>query len=703
MQQLIGFFNLMRSIFSLLPSLSPAKRIAIALTLVMLIGLTAYAWKQYGTQANVKLYSGRQLSQTELGVIETALGRAGLNCYEIVDQRIEIPRSQRAAVLKAIDDANATPKSFVQLSHSNTTYSPFLTGAQQRNIQKVAKQEKICAMIREIQGIADVMVEYDETRTESFPRTVYRTAAVTVRPDGDQHLQTHEIETVLSTVQRAVAGLEVEDIVVIDGNSGIAHDWNSLQQQPIEVQDHDAIKAQYEAEWKSKIEEALVNYPEADIAVDIECDQIVMNLNSTSPVQENANRYASTTGRIGAELQVAGDIRASIRSETNAQTAPLRNAESGDGVAQPKRFHYPLIQPHMQNSSQEELPIAAAVASDSFAQAGSNGVARVSDYSPVLPKAARNIRLVSAEVPAAIPTATTSRPGTHSVLKYVPQFASVSIEVPESQIFQLAQSHNRKNLKATIARNDANDDSETISADQIRPTKKQMALCFAKVKSDIVRRVAPLLPQTANAIEKNSIAVTLRNDLHASVASTESTSNSIGQLIQRFLSKNGSILAIPLLCLVGWVILKATRKSPNDQQLEQQERILQMLDQHVYVPPPRTGSTLTANDENRSPNNDPAVAQSKTETKKSRTQPTKRSIPEVHSYPKAKSASAADTSPVVNSVHDPDREVELGVADVNAVVEPEREIGLSKEIIEMIQRDPRASIGAFRSWLKETT
>ena len=258
---------------AIMKSANPAARIIALIGLLLAVGIGSYCYNLRGGGEKVCLFGGCDLSATELAAVETALGKAGESDYEVIDNRILVPQDRRAAALRAIDESGAMPKSITGYDSQKSTFAPFSTGQQQRNLDKAKKQEKICAMIREIQGIESVLVEYDETRSEGFPRTTQHTAAVTVRPVGGRHLEPYEIKAIRATVQSAVAGMQPDDIVVIDGNSGIAHDWQDQEDRASALKDYATVKQHHEEACKQKIQNVLKCYPGVRVDVQVEFEQ----------------------------------------------------------------------------------------------------------------------------------------------------------------------------------------------------------------------------------------------------------------------------------------------------------------------------------------------------------------------------------------------------------------------------------------------
>ena len=274
-------------------STNPLTRALLILVVMGLIGVVSYTCNRNNEQQKLFLFNGQEFSNSELAKIETALGKAGINEYEIVGQRIEIPHGIRTEIIKAIADSDATPTTVSGLDDANSSFMPFMTSQQQRDLNKAKKQQKICAMIREIEGVEDVLVEYDESRSEGFPKTTHRTAAVTVRSRNGRHLENFEIDTIRATVRRAVAGLNPEEIVVIDGNSAIAHNFDS--QNPASNRNSNFIttKKHFEQSCKEKIESVLRCYPGTSINVDIELTKQA-RAELTSLTHHHANRIATT-------------------------------------------------------------------------------------------------------------------------------------------------------------------------------------------------------------------------------------------------------------------------------------------------------------------------------------------------------------------------------------------------------------------------
>ena len=624
-------------LFQSVSSTSSMRRNILLVVVLLIIGSAAwYANRDFNDQ-QVFLYGGRDFSPAEIGAMETALGRAGIEDYDIVENRIQIRQSQRAEVLKVIDDADSVPRCIAGYEPANAGFSPFMTGAQQRNLEKSKKQDKICAMIREIKGISDVMVEYDETRSSGFPRRTDRTAAVSVRPDGQRMLEGYEVETIRSMVQRAVAGMEPTDIVVIDGNSGIAHHWQGDQivgQSENTNTDYASAKQHYEDIWKQKIKDALKVYPDAEVSVQVQLEQVDGQFASESRTSRSH----------------PGDTAARIIPATALSTTHNTQAQRPISDRKPRAIaHF-----------RQALP-------------GSNGQARIQDFSvETADDADLQAEVFAIPVSIATPAATNSfqdgsvvRPASMvtSAREYIPGSASVSISISETQIKKIALNHKlrQQNQAAALSSGTTQSASEPgtpIIADQQVIGEADIRECFHRVQQDITHRIAPLLPgrdaardpSRMIAVSMDSV-VSLDSEPAAEQASANGWMHFASQIDIEQMKENWYTWTIPLVAVFGLALMWLNNRAnaAADRQRKQQFAELQQ------------------------------------EALKNQTAASQRGSSQEIEH--------SDLEPT-------EQEVKLAT-DIDRAFEADRQSNLSKEVVEMIQNDPETTIRVFRTWLNE--
>lgn len=251
-------------------SMTPAARITSALLLaVVVIGL-AYLFRLQTSGTEEYLYGGREFSQDELGSMETAFAKAGLNKSEIVGNRMRVPRGFKDKYLAALADGDAWPKGFGdETEKANKSSSPFESGKAQDNKQRLARQKDLSRIISKMSGIRTATVQFDEI-DKGWPKRKERSALVAVQPEGNSPLDEERVRAIRATVVGAFAGLEAANVAVTDLGSGRTHPGVGADGHVNSESKYDQLKRIYERTTKEKIIDLLSIYPGVVVGVNVE-------------------------------------------------------------------------------------------------------------------------------------------------------------------------------------------------------------------------------------------------------------------------------------------------------------------------------------------------------------------------------------------------------------------------------------------------
>ena len=296
----------------LLRSMTPAARITTA-ALLILIGLSVAMLLRGGfAQGDLYLFGGRVLSDREIGRLEAAFAKAGLNDWDVTGSRIRVPRQKRFEYVGAAAEDNALPENFDSvLEDIIQGSSPFETKELRDMKRKFALQRELAQVIERLSGIEQATVKYNEERTSGFSREVKRSALVAARSENNDFLTSEQVETIRRTVASGI-GMPPDDVVVTDLR-GASYPGSSRDGLPTSTDNvYASNKQSFEQYYREKIVNSLSMIPGVVVGVNVELDprinqtsntqtynqpQPVRTTNTTSKL---TSRSAPTGGRVGA-------------------------------------------------------------------------------------------------------------------------------------------------------------------------------------------------------------------------------------------------------------------------------------------------------------------------------------------------------------------------------------------------------------------
>jgi flagellar biosynthesis/type III secretory pathway M-ring protein FliF/YscJ len=226
----------------------------------------------------VPLFEGRELSADEIGAMQIAFGKSGLNEYRIAGPEILVPPLKRASYLKSLADHGAVPDGLAPRSGSDNGFEFLQSRSQQRQASLDRKKQSIRELIQQLAFVQRASVEYDETAgSEPFGGT-RRTAVVTVQPVKGELLDDTRIKAVRDTVCGAVAGMNASDVTIVDLESGRSWSGNSMPVRSGVMQAHVSARMFEEQQYTTKIREALAAYPGVRVNVEVAVDPVVRRI-----------------------------------------------------------------------------------------------------------------------------------------------------------------------------------------------------------------------------------------------------------------------------------------------------------------------------------------------------------------------------------------------------------------------------------------
>lgn len=323
-------------------AMSVGGRITAGLLLTAIVVGLAFLTTNAASEPDEYLLSGQPFSQTELAKMEAAFAKANLNGYEIVADRVRIPRGQKAAYVAALVDGDAlppNPATFMDLATSDA--NPFESKQQREAKLKHAREKQLSHVVSHMNGIRTATVTYDEQEKGGFPRRVEKTAVAAVWSESSNGLDEKQVRSIRDFVAGSIAGLSRENVTVIDQTLGISYAGGEGGFHSIADDPYAARKRRYEEEWRQKIQQTLSMIPGVIVGVNVELDpelihdkaSVEYDPKKTAAVAVKENRKSASSnapapgGRPGAVPNgVTANIGAVVSQIEGAQT---ESEESG--------------------------------------------------------------------------------------------------------------------------------------------------------------------------------------------------------------------------------------------------------------------------------------------------------------------------------------------------------------------------------------
>jgi flagellar M-ring protein FliF len=167
------------------------------------------------------LLSGQRFRAEELAAIEAAFARAGLQQYEINDEVVSVPRREKTAYIRALEDADVLPRALsASLQEAIYASHPFESPAQRQARWKFAGEQELASYLRALDDIDDATVRFDEVRHDGLQPSHAIRAMVVLKPTRGTVLVPERLQSVCELVAASRVGMSPSDVTVLDLGSG---------------------------------------------------------------------------------------------------------------------------------------------------------------------------------------------------------------------------------------------------------------------------------------------------------------------------------------------------------------------------------------------------------------------------------------------------------------------------------------------------
>ena len=258
----------------LFKSMTPGARLTAGLLLCVVVVSLAYLFNHQMSGGDSDLLGGQPFTAGEMSSMEAAFGKAGLNGYTVVGNRIRVPAGQKAAYMAALVDHGALPAHFGDyLGNAMDKVNAFTSRQQQEEMLKIAKQRELTSIILSMQGIDKASVQYDVQKKTGFRQSSLASASVSVKRYGMLPLEEKQVPMIRALVAGAFAGLAPEDVSVIDLN-GRTYSRRSGDGLSSALEDPFVTRMrEYQAMYEAQIHNALSYVPGVTVTANVELNK----------------------------------------------------------------------------------------------------------------------------------------------------------------------------------------------------------------------------------------------------------------------------------------------------------------------------------------------------------------------------------------------------------------------------------------------
>ena len=335
--KLKGFWEKIKGFFA---KLNKKTRILLGVCAAVILVLIVAAALLLNRKEYASLCTGLTVSETSSVI--SFLNENGVTDYQISGDSILVPAGREEQLQIQLVTSRTLNSGFFYETYFNKV-GTFSTEAERREAMRIATQEKLEAMIRQLDGIRDAQVVITLSSERVYvldPQTSEASATVLVTPDGNRLLSAGTVESIRYMVSHAVKDLNVGDVTISDTYNNTYNDTSAGVGQ---MADANALKLQYEQEVNNKVRsqvyEALRNIYGDDnvaVAVNTTVDMSRKVVESTKYAQPEGS--AANAGLVGTEkwFWVIGEDGTTAQGGTVGTTSnsdiPLYPDRVPDGV-----------------------------------------------------------------------------------------------------------------------------------------------------------------------------------------------------------------------------------------------------------------------------------------------------------------------------------------------------------------------------------
>ncbi len=333
--------NAISQLRDLFKGMTPGSRMTAGMLLALIVVSLFYLFAYQGRTADRYLFGSREFSDKDIATMQRAFSVENLDRYMLDGKRIRVPGGELNSYMKALDKAEFLPADIeADITAIRERGSSFLESEKEKEFWRgQAQQQKLARAIAKRPEIGGATVQYREVKTRGFPPVVERKATVVVWGANNQPIDRATAKTIRSTASFWF-GIRPEDVAVNDVNGITYSDMDDADGLSKEARMYAVAKANYETEFRIKIQNALSVFPGVVATVNAVLDPSIFNESTkvivdpqatavqSSSFSKNRDSRPAAGGRPGAETnQVRSNEPRTLASLNTQQTTSDETGE----------------------------------------------------------------------------------------------------------------------------------------------------------------------------------------------------------------------------------------------------------------------------------------------------------------------------------------------------------------------------------------
>ena len=258
-------------------SMTPGARLTAGLLLAV-VGISAgFLFTHESSKPDDYLFGGLYLTAEEADRVDAAIAKAGLNGAAREGNRVRVPSGRRSEYLAAVAASDALPRNFHSIIEKAVESGPFIGNEQTRQRVKLAKEQQLSIMLRQLDWVENalVMFDVDKVRAARSPFGQKRgSATVTVTPVAGESVNPRRMKTLRNLVAGAFVALEAKDVTVVDAFADTVVGGGGSDSMLVDILDDPYYKRRitYENYVRDQIHDMLSYIPGVRVQVSAELD-----------------------------------------------------------------------------------------------------------------------------------------------------------------------------------------------------------------------------------------------------------------------------------------------------------------------------------------------------------------------------------------------------------------------------------------------
>ena len=305
----------------LMLSMTPAARVTAALLLGIIVVSLGYLVQHQSASPDDYLFNGEVLPGTVLTRAEAAIAKKGLTGYEIVGNRIKVPRNRRSEFLAAVAEGGALPPNYHSIIEQALELGPFVSSDTRREKLKAAREQQLSMLISNMAGIEQATVMFDVSQASGLNRKGEATATVSVLPTPGETLDLRTVKSIRKAVAAGILELQPDNVVVTDsGDGSLLSGGEDITSESFD-NEYYQVKLGYEKKMQRDIEYLLRDVPGVRVRVTAELES---TLESTTQILTPEGEPVDVRRKTQDETDKISELDNGGQPGLNAQ-GPLRN------------------------------------------------------------------------------------------------------------------------------------------------------------------------------------------------------------------------------------------------------------------------------------------------------------------------------------------------------------------------------------------